>query len=63
MKPPISVALVGCGAVADLYYAPALAALERDGVVVVTGLVDPDPARRALLGAKFPRAGTAATSM
>ena len=54
--PPVDVALVGCGAVARLYHAPALAALERDGAVVVRALFDPDPRRVAELGAPFPAA-------
>jgi predicted dehydrogenase len=54
--PPVGVALVGCGAVACLYHAPALAALERDGVVVVRALFDPEAAHVAELRALFPGA-------
>lgn len=52
----VRVALVGCGAVARLYYAPALQALERAGLVRVAGLYDPDPGAVAALAAAFPAA-------
>lgn len=38
---PLDVALVGCGAVAQLYYAPVLERLARSGQVRVVALVDP----------------------
>jgi predicted dehydrogenase len=50
------VALVGCGAVARLYYAPALRELSRAGRVDVGVLVDPDPASAESLRAQFPGA-------
>jgi len=53
---PLGVALVGCGAVARLYHAPALAALAREGTADVRALLDPDPARVADLRALFPGA-------
>jgi predicted dehydrogenase len=53
---PVSVLLVGCGAIAELLHAPTLAALEQAGAVRVAGLVDPAPARRAVLGKFFPHA-------
>lgn len=59
-RPPVSVALVGCGAVARLFYAPALRELERHGVLQVTALVDPSAPARAALGAQFPAAREAA---
>jgi myo-inositol 2-dehydrogenase / D-chiro-inositol 1-dehydrogenase len=40
---PVGVAIVGCGAVAQQYYRPALAALVADGSVSVVGAHDPDP--------------------
>ena len=40
---PIRVAVVGCGAATRLYAAPALAELERRGLVRVTILFDPNP--------------------
>lgn len=53
---PVPVVLVGCGAVSQLFYAPALRALEGTGHLKVVGLVDPsDRARRELQG-KFPSA-------
>jgi predicted dehydrogenase len=55
-RSPARVALVGCGAVSELYYAPALRELERIGLLQVTGLVDPDSARGARLKAHFPSA-------
>jgi predicted dehydrogenase len=40
---PVGVAIVGCGAVAQIYYRPALAALVADGSVSMVGAHDPDP--------------------
>lgn len=48
MSPPgsvLNVALIGCGAVAEHYYAPALAALGGPENLRVTALVDPAPSR------------------
>jgi predicted dehydrogenase len=53
---PLGVLLVGCGAVARQYYAPALGALARDGVLDVRALYDPDPACVAALQARLPGA-------
>jgi predicted dehydrogenase len=53
---PVRVALVGCGAVARLYYAPAMRELETENVLQVQALFDPDPASAAQLGAVFPSA-------
>jgi predicted dehydrogenase len=53
---PLRVALLGCGAVARLYYAPALQLLERDGVLQVGTLFDPDARALADLHALFPAA-------
>ena len=52
----IKVIVVGCGAVSQFQYAPALRALERIGEVQVTGLVDPEERQRAVLQKVFPRA-------
>ena len=52
----ISVALVGCGAVATQYYAPALRELERAGQVMVVALFDPAAERMAALRPLFTRA-------
>jgi predicted dehydrogenase len=50
---PLGVGLIGCGAVAELYYAPAMQVLVQAGLIRVVTLVDPDPLRLACLGAKF----------
>jgi predicted dehydrogenase len=41
---PVRVGLVGCGAVSQLYYAPALKELERLGLIRVSALFDPNAA-------------------
>ena len=53
---PVNIAVLGCGAVTSIYYAPALLQLERSKVVRVAALFDPD--REALLqvGRQFPSA-------
>ena len=48
--------LVGCGAVSQFQYGPALQALERAGVLRVSGLVDPSESARSQLKKIFPRA-------
>jgi len=48
---PVPLVLVGCGAVAKLFYQPALLELRRQGVVQVVAVVDPVPAARQALGA------------
>lgn len=53
---PIPVALIGCGAVARLFYAPTLRELTRRGEVEVTAVCDPSESARAALAAEFPRA-------
>ena len=59
--PPLPIVLIGCGAVSQLFYPPALRALEASGLLRVTALVDPaETARRVLLEA-FPQARSAAT--
>lgn len=49
-------ALVGCGALAELYYAPALKGLQDAEPIRVTALVDPNQTRRAVLSRFFPAA-------
>jgi predicted dehydrogenase len=39
---PVKIALIGCGAVSRLYYAPALETLRREGLADVVALLDPD---------------------
>jgi len=53
---PVRVGIAGCGAVTELYYAPALAILEKERMVQVAGLLDPDRERAKQIGGRFPRA-------
>jgi predicted dehydrogenase len=53
---PLNIALVGCGAIAELYYAPALRGLFDAEDLRVAALVDPSVTRRDVLGANFPEA-------
>ncbi len=46
-------ALVGCGAVTQLYYAPALAELQQAGYLQVVAAVDTDPVRAAKVARHF----------
>lgn len=52
----MNVAIVGCGAVAELFYGRALSALTASGQLTVRVLVDPSAARRATLARFFPAA-------
>ncbi len=52
----LRVAVVGCGALTELFYAPALDCLGESQALRVTALVDPDPARPAAIGRTFPQA-------
>jgi predicted dehydrogenase len=56
-KPPVLVSLIGCGAISELYYAPALQAIEQAGVIRVASLFDPAEARITKLQETFPTAG------
>ena len=58
---PVRVALVGCGAVAQLYYRPALQTLEREGLLRLVATHDPNPAALAAFCAAFPSARVLAT--
>ncbi|MBI2320749.1 MAG: oxidoreductase, partial [Chloroflexi bacterium] len=53
---PAKVALVGCGAVAEVLHAPTLRALVTEALVEVVALVDPNPARTAQVGRLLPQA-------
>lgn len=53
---PLPVVLIGCGAVSEQLYAPALAQLEKTGAARVAALVDPAPAARNRLTSRFPKA-------
>jgi predicted dehydrogenase len=59
--PPVSVVLVGCGAVARSYYAPALAGLCAGGWVEAVRFFDVSPARATEVAALLPT-GTVARS-
>lgn len=52
----VRVAISGCGAVTELYYAPTLRMLARTGRIDVVALSDPDRGRLSALGTVFPRA-------
>lgn len=47
----VEIALIGCGAVAEILYAKALRQLEEEGLVSTCALVDPNPARTATIAA------------
>jgi predicted dehydrogenase len=49
----LPVVLVGCGAVARLYYAPALAELQRTGLIDVVSVVDADASARGVIAGRF----------
>ena len=53
---PLAVGILGCGAVAAGYYAPALGRLEQEGLVRVAALWDPAADALAQIARKFPRA-------
>src|SRR4051812_16759978 len=53
---PLRTTLVGCGAAAQKLYAKPLRALERQGVLRVTALVDRQAAHASTLQGSFPRA-------
>ena len=53
---PTRVALIGCGAVAQLSYAPALRVLSAEGLLEVGALVEPNPESSRRLEAAFPDA-------
>lgn len=52
----VNIALVGCGAVSQLYYTPALKELERSEVLHVAALYDPSAPNLAKLHQSFPAA-------
>lgn len=52
------IAIVACGALTKLFYAPALNCLGKDRRASVVALVDPDPARLAAISPHFPDAKT-----
>ena len=57
----IQTVLVGCGAISELYYAPACKELERQGLLQICAIVDPNRPRIAVLQTHFPQALAADT--
>src|SRR5262245_5937646 len=53
---PVRVALIGCGAVSEHYYAPALGELEKAGLLQLLVLVDPNVGQTERLKTCFPSA-------
>lgn len=51
---PLQVAVIGCGAVTDVFYSPALKELEGDRLLKVCVVVDPSAERRETMSARFP---------
>jgi predicted dehydrogenase len=56
----LRLAVVGCGAISESFYGPAIAALSMEDRLSVSCLVDPDPTRLAVLGTVFPTANQSA---
>jgi len=52
----VRIAIVACGALTELFYAPALDGLARTRRLKIAALIDPNPARVAAIGAIFPDA-------
>jgi predicted dehydrogenase len=61
-REPHGVILVGCGAVSQQFYLPALRSLERSGLLSVNAVVDPNPTALAKIGRAFPRARAAGSA-
>jgi len=55
-KSPCRIALLGCGAVSELFYAPALQYLQAEGDATLAAVFDPDAARAGQFCAAFPGA-------
>lgn len=55
-SPPLRIVLVGCGAITENYYAPALAEARKHVALEVVGLLDPGANRIAALLKSFPNA-------
>ncbi len=52
--PPLRIAILGCGAISELYYTPALREMCRAGTVEITAVFDPDARQTAKLQSHFP---------
>jgi len=55
-QPEKKIVLIGCGAVSQLYYSPALKELEKLKIVTVAALFDPNPENVRLVQQVFPEA-------
>ena len=53
---PVQVIVVGCGAVSQFFYSPALLTLQQAEIIKVSGLVDPQDQARSELQKSFPEA-------
>ncbi|HSR17650.1 MAG TPA: Gfo/Idh/MocA family oxidoreductase [Ignavibacteriaceae bacterium] len=51
---PIEVILIGCGAVSQEYYTPALLELQKNSILKLKGIFDPDPLKIQKIKKKFP---------
>jgi predicted dehydrogenase len=49
----VAIGVVGCGAIAEMYYAPSLRELERAGYATVTAIFDPSAERVAKVGVQL----------
>jgi predicted dehydrogenase len=58
-RTPQEVILIGCGAVSQQFYLPALRSLERSGVLCVKAIADPNPQALSKIARAFPRAQAA----
>lgn len=56
MRDKVRIAIVGCGAVVQHYYVPALRALEKEGLLRVDVLLDPSTSMRERVKRSFPAA-------
>lgn len=56
LRKPVTMAIVGCGAVAESMYGYSLQRLAKQGETEVVALVDPNPARTAAVGGWLPAA-------
>jgi len=54
--PSVSVCLIGCGAVSEILYAPALVAMKQKGLLEPVAVVDPNSSRTESVGQKLPSA-------
>jgi predicted dehydrogenase len=55
-RQPLNIGVIGCGAVTDQYYLPALKVLEQEGLARPSALFDPDAEGLSRAGLAFPRA-------